>query len=64
MDCINFISFIQNIEKFKPEEFANLFVEFLIKNENCINFTETIAFFKTNYYEYYISIMMLIGKGG
>ena len=63
MDCTNFFSIIQNIEKFTPEEFANLFVEFLIKNENCINYTETITYFKSNYYEYYVSIMMLIGKG-
>ena len=49
----------ENLWLFTPEEFASLFVDFLIKNENCINFTEVISNLKINYYEYYLSIMMV-----
>ncbi len=64
MDCTNFIGLIQNINKFTPDEFASLFVDYLINNQNCINFNEVISNIKINYYDYYVSIMFLIGKGG
>ncbi len=61
MDCSVILT---NVDKYTPIEYANLFVDFLIKNENCINYTNTISILKNNYYDYYVSIMMLIGKGG
>lgn len=64
MDCSNLYNNIDTIKNFTPIEFAKIFVDSIMKNPECSDIMSMISYLKVNYYEYYIQIMLNIGKGG
>ncbi len=63
MDCKNILLSVEEIKNFTPNEFAEYFVNLMSENINCNKMMEIILYLKENYYEYYVQIMILIGKG-
>ncbi len=65
MSCVIIKNIIEKITEFNPVEFAPVFIDILTEvYDKCPNeIIDTFAFLKENYNEYYIQIMIMIGKG-
>jgi hypothetical protein len=64
MDCTALYDNIDIIKNFTPNEFAKIFIDSIMKNPECSDIMSMISYLKVNNYEYYIQIMLNIGKGG
>lgn len=66
MSCVIIENIIEKITEFNPVEFAPIFIDILTEvYDICPNeIIDTFIFLKENYNEYYIQIMIMIGKGG
>lgn len=66
MNCVIIENIIEKIQNLTPVEFAPVFIDILTEvYDKCPNeIIDTFGFLKENYNEYYIQIMIMIGKGG